>query len=224
MKYSFFIFALFLLFGCKSAQRAIIQSDSKYGLINRKGEIVVEPQYDFILKSNRINRFMVKSGEKYGFINNNGQVVIPFIYEDVNPYYERLAAVKKNGKYGFINHKGKVKIPFLYDDVFLGFSKGISDVTINDTSGYINKRGKVVIPLKFETCYPFLSDLAHVVTFELESYLTDKKGTLIKYDKKLHEYKRLWVPLNSYPGSVRTKTGRGRRSRKGGAIMAPVWS
>ena len=212
------------ILSCKSNQTAVIQKDQKFGLIDRSGEISVAPEYDYIIKSSSTNFFMVKKDEKYGFINKKGKIIIPIIYDDASPFYERLSAVKKGNKYGFVDSKGRDRIPFKYDDVFLGFSKGLSNVTVIDSCGYIYKRGKVVVPIKYATCYPFLSDLTHVITFDGESFLMNKKGQLIKYSKDLHEYKRLWSPLNSYPGSFKTSTGRGRINRKGDTLIPPLYS
>lgn len=224
MKKIYFLIILVSILCCKSNQTAVIQNDEKYGLINRNGEIIVSPEYDYIIKSISTNLFMVEKNEKYGFINNQGKIVIPIIYDDASPFYERMAAVKKENKYGFIDSKGRVQIPFKFDDVFLGFSKGLSDVIVNDSCGYINKHGKVIIALKYETCYPFQSEVALIYTFEEQSLLIDKKGRTYKYDKNVVTNQKLWATHNSYPKHFKTNTGRGSINKKGDTIIPPFYS
>lgn len=168
-------------------------------------------------------QILVKKDSLYGFIDKGGRILIEPKFKDAMIFYERLAAVGNGNKFGFINIKGDTVIPFIYDDIFLGFSNGLADVTINDSCGYINKKGETVIPLKYETCYPFQSDLAHIETFDGETKLINKKGKTFEYDREKYKKKRLWG-LNRYPGSIKTKTGRGRVNSKGDTIIPPIYS
>ena len=214
---------IFLLTSCRYEYLAVVKSNGKYGCINKQGQIVIKPTYDLILQGNKNKSILVEKDSFYGFIDRKGNILIKPQYKDAMIYYEGLAAVGNGKKFGFINLKGDTIIPFIYDDIFLGFSCGLSDVTINDSCGYIDKRGRIVIPLIYETCYPFKSDLAHVETFDGETLLVNKKGETFKYDKEKFKNKKLWG-LNTYPGSLKTKTGQCMINDKGDTIVPPIYN
>lgn len=207
---------------CKTTQLAIIKQDDKFGCIDKKGNIVIKPEWDWILQSNKNKQILVEKDSLFGFIDSRGNILIEPKYKEAMVFYEGLASVSNGTKFGFINVRGDTVIPFIYDDVFHGFSNGLSDVAINGSCGYIDKSGKVVIPLIYETCYPFLSDIASIRTFDEETLLIDKQGNTFEYDKDKYQNKRLWA-LNTYPGSFTTSTGQGRLNSKGDTIVPPIY-
>jgi WG containing repeat len=208
-----------LLVSCY-APLAVVNVDGKQGCINKRGKIIIKPIWDDV--STEDNKyFSVEKDGLYGFINRRNKVIISPRYTYAEDFCEGLATVESGDKYGAINKKGDTIIPIIYDDIFAGFTKGLGAVTKNDSSGYINKKGKVVIPLIYETTYPFLSKYAQVVTFSGDYLIINKKGKVV--DKKKVGKKRLWPPLDSYPGSFTTSTGRGRLNAKGDTIIPPLY-
>ncbi len=122
---------------------ANIQSGSKWGLINKKGNIVIPCIYEY-----RVNTFSeglvnVKKDGKYGFINNLGDTVIPFQFDDASQFSEGLARVKINGKYGFIDKVGKIVIPLMYGNVH-SYNNGFANVRIDKEWEHIDKSGQIV--------------------------------------------------------------------------------
>ena len=119
---------------------AFFEKNKKLGVVNKMGEIVVEPTYDaeMLISEFSYNEGLarVRKNGKYGFIDKDGKEIISCDYEEVDPFTEGVSAVKKNGKYGFINKKGQVVIPLIYDYAS-SFSEGLSVVTKNGKSGYI---------------------------------------------------------------------------------------
>ena len=196
--------------------------NDKLGTINKKGEFVIEPIWDWIFQSNRSELYLVEKDSLYGYIDRYGKIIIKPQYSDAEPFSEGLAAVSNGKKLGFINKKGKAIIPFIYDETFLGFNNGLSDITLCDSCGFINKKGKIVVPLIYETCYPFMSKYAQVETFERDYLVTDKKGKTYDEDEISDKY-RLWVPKNRCPGSFSTSTGQGRVDKKGDTIVPPQY-
>jgi len=207
---------------CRTNNLAIVKLDDKFGCIDRKGNFVIKPTWDWMLQGDK--QILVKKDSLYGFLDKKGKIIISPKYKDGMIFYEGLAAVSNGEKYGFINIKCDTVIPFIYDDVFLGFSNGLSDVTKNDSCGYIDKKGNVIIPFKYETCYPFLSKLSTVYTFDEETKLIDKQGQLSDLMKENYKKLRLWE-LDTRPGSfIQTKTGRGRICEKGDTLIPPIYS
>jgi hypothetical protein len=133
----------------------------KYGIINRKGDFSVNPDYEDIQPQSE-GLFAAHNFKGYGFINDADKTVIPFIYQDATPFSDGMAAVKKGDKWIFIDKIGNQLFTQSYTNV-TGFSSGLAAVTDNDsTYGYIDKTGSWVIQPKFENAEPFEGDTAIV--------------------------------------------------------------
>jgi hypothetical protein len=216
------IISIVIFTNCKAQLLAVIKLNGKYGCIDKKGNLVIEPTWDYIFKSKSSKQILVEKDSLYGYIDKNGNILIKPQFKEANLFSEGLAAVSNGEKYGFINTSGEIIIPYFYDETFMGFNNGVSDVRLNDSCGYIDKNGKVVIPLIYETAYPFMSEYAQVETFSGKSLLINKKGKTFNYNQ-VDKSKRLWRPRNSYPGSFTTSTGQGRINVKGDTIVPPIY-
>ena len=216
---------LIFLTSCVSEKYAVVKLNGKFGTINQKGEIIIEPIWGWILQGKKSELNLVEKDSLYGYIDKKGKIIISPQYTDADLFSEGLAAVSNGKKYGFINSRGDTIIPFIYDETFLGFNNGLSDVTLCDSCGFIDKKGRIVIPLIYETCYPFMSKYAEVGIYDDEDwefFLIDKKGKKYGYDE-VSEKHRLWVPREIYPGSFTTSSGQGRINKKGDTIVPPLY-
>ena len=104
------------------------------GIVNRKGETVVDFIYDCIGTPTNGWIAAVKNG-KAGYIDMKGKVMVPFIYDydeywgedgaDPLPMYavNGVGIVCKDGKWGAVDANGKTVIPFVYSNAAIG-SKG----------------------------------------------------------------------------------------------------
>jgi hypothetical protein len=87
-----------------------------YGVINREGLWVVEPQFT---KTNGVyseGLLGVEKGGKWGFIDTRGKWVVEPQYDDVEDFKNGFAMVCKGPrKWGMINKSGELKVPCQYD-------------------------------------------------------------------------------------------------------------
>lgn len=96
---------------------------NKYGFINKDGEIIVSPQYDSVIASDREYIWVYKTNLYWGFVDSLGELRKKYLsdeYETVHPFYSSRALVKSrvsnNGNcYSFINKLWKlVAGPYKY--------------------------------------------------------------------------------------------------------------
>lgn len=87
--------------------RFIIEQDGKYGYIDKKGNVVIEPQFIDAYAFDEGIALVKLENKLYGFIDEEGQLVIEPIYAFAKPFREGLAPVKLNhdGKIQFIDQK-----------------------------------------------------------------------------------------------------------------------
>jgi hypothetical protein len=83
----------------------------KFGIINRQGKIIVEPQYKSIEYPGYSDGLVVFEGsdEQYGYMNKWGKIVIEPKFESASEFRNGLADVTlSNDKQAYINRKGKI--------------------------------------------------------------------------------------------------------------------
>lgn len=113
------LFGLFTLLIGITLQAQIVPIYStindKYGYIDEKGQVIVEPKYDLAYDLNEGMAAFRLNG-KYGFIDQKGGEIIPPKYDQTWKFIGGYAAVKLDNKYGFIDKTGKEVIPLIYED------------------------------------------------------------------------------------------------------------
>ena len=133
---------------------APIKIAKRWGLINRKGQVIVEPTFDelgqffYSYFSGNDSKLvaLVKNGDNIGFIRTNGKMVNE--YDNISSFNRHgLALVSKDGKSGFINQTGKEIIPLVYDDIGSFNRHGLALVSKDGKSGFIDQTGKEIISL-----------------------------------------------------------------------------
>lgn len=121
---------------------AFIKIDKKYGFINKLGETIIQPQFDFVRFFNE-GLVAVEIKDKWGFVDSNGNIIISLQFDEVDEFSEGFAGINSEGKWGYVDKTGQIVIPFEYEAVD-GFEDGIGSVKINDKWQHIDKSGKVI--------------------------------------------------------------------------------
>ncbi len=176
---------------------AIVQGKNlKYGIINKKGNVVIDFLYDELDNLNE-NFVIYKENNKFGFINIFKNTKSDAIYDKMKKFQEGLAAFNKDGKWGFINKKGEVIAEPKYYDVS-NYSKGLAAVSSSNhkTDGYINKKGKMIISFKENDLEPkeFREGLAPVSYKDDGCSYINKRGKIVIDKDKIY-------PIKSYCGN-----------------------
>lgn len=145
----------------------VIYENNKYGVINSKGQKIIEPSYAELIvipnykkdifictydidgenyktkALNSKNEQVFKDYEEIGFLDN---------YDAQNniSYEQNLLKVKKNGKYGLIDFNGKEKLSCEYDNIeTLKGAENSIIVTKDGKKGIIDSEGKNVITANY---------------------------------------------------------------------------
>lgn len=144
-----------------SEDLAVVAINGKYGFINKKGEIVITPQFDQA-RSFSEGLAVVKIGNHYGFIDKSGQTVVNPQFFSATSFSESLAAVrfKQNDLHpAFIDKTGKVFF-YLPNETLGNFTKtDITEVTSQD--------------LGYEKSSYNLSNFKASITFENRAFSED---------------------------------------------------
>lgn len=139
-----------------------IYKDGKLGFINKKNELVIPCEYDFL--DERFFQFTeyedklyvsARKNGKWGIIDSDNNVIIPFKYDDICSV-NKIIWAKLGEKCGFIDINDNIVIPFEYDDYKEDFHNfcDLSEYHIiskNGLVGLINNNANIVIPIEYKS-------------------------------------------------------------------------
>jgi hypothetical protein len=131
------------------------ETNSKYGYIDIKGNIVLQPQYSMALPFSG-GRAVVNTAEdftsQYGLINKEGNYIIKPIYNEIYNIGENRVAVGKaiNPEQPYIGSKfaigdminGTILTDFIYTNV-LNYDKGYVSVSDDNNTFFLDKNGQI---------------------------------------------------------------------------------
>jgi hypothetical protein len=136
--------------------------NGKYGLINKKAQIILPYKYDEIGYFND-TLAIAKLNGKQGYITITGKELIPCLYDEIGLIEKNLIWVKLGTKQGYISTQGKEIIPIRYDEILEPYTgREIQRVKINEKYGIINKNlgeNNELIPPKFDFILDYGGDV-----------------------------------------------------------------
>lgn len=146
-----------------------LYQNNKYGVIDDKGNILIEPQYDTINIPNpskalficyyeydeMLGEYKTKVlNEKNEEVLTQFEQVLPLICEESTsniPFEKSVLKYKKDGKYGIIDFSGKRITKAIYDDIeSLKYREGSLIVKQADKYGVINIKGKEILKIQYD--------------------------------------------------------------------------
>lgn len=160
---------------------AIAEYNGKYGVVNKKNEMVVKPIYDSISKL--FNGYsVIKLDDKFGYLDNEFKVVQKPIFKNAREFLGNVAFVQSNAdsKWGCITKEMELKIDDEYDEIhnlYNGFARTVKD----GKWGYINDNCKVIVEPKYEYAYDFSKEFAKVIKNGNAAYVNNEGKEITKH-------------------------------------------
>jgi hypothetical protein len=223
---------IFLISSCNQPKEQSVSIDlipfssgDKWGYINKKGDIVINPQFNLANFFSDGLALVQSSENKFGYIDKTGNYRINPVYKSATIFSEGLACVvSENGKPQYIDTKGEVQISMDMGDFCGIFINGLATILVGDKWGYIDKKGEVVINPQFDNLNPFENDLTAVASTNKTTGETlwgfiNKKGEL----KINFQFKKGHNNLKFKEGFAAVKQGElyGFIDEKGSYIINP---
>ena len=148
----------------------LFTQDSKYGVIDKNGNIIIEPKYIAVQIPNPSKPVFVcisnynQETKNYEteVLNDNAQKILTNYQNvqaitidtntEVSHYEKSVLTYEQNGKYGLITLEGKVITKPIYDEISsINYKEGTFLVKKDGKAGVINMKGKVIIKNDYET-------------------------------------------------------------------------
>ena len=149
---------------------ARMRKNGKFGLINRQGEVLVEPVYSAIGDFSD-GYFLAARENTYGFINLRGEEVIPFEFNFgqtalsesrfIGGNAKVFQKIKKDVWTAVIDTAGKKVVPAIFEDLGI-FSNRLMPVKKKGKWGYADGKLNLVIPYLYDEAGSFQDTVARV--------------------------------------------------------------
>ena len=131
-------------FGAFSSDHLIVNYRGKYGMIDRKGNMTIDPKYDLIEYLDNPSFVRVRQNGGYGVLDVNGNVIVPAQYDHVGNMSDDIIIVRSNGRYGCYDKDGKMAVPMEYEEI-REYADGMARIRLKQRFGFIDKRGNMVV-------------------------------------------------------------------------------
>lgn len=122
-----------------------------FGLKDKEGNIIVEPQYKKLIRLGDSSWIVLKKN-KYGLIDNNGNYLIQPKYRHVDRILGRYLKIGNDNNFAIYNDKGEVIIPHKYSSIDILFG-GMFLTKKNYKYGVRDKNGNEILDNIFDDIY-----------------------------------------------------------------------
>lgn len=190
-------------------QYFVVQQDEKYGVINKDGTLLVQPNYIEVQIPNPEKAIFLcysQAGEKATVLNEKSETLYTN-YELVDAierervtekqsYETTRLAYSKDGKWGLLSLEGEVVTKPIYDSIkSIGTKEGIFEVEQDGFHGVINGKGTTIVKPKYESVrYDDGTRVGYIVSEKTEQgyrygYLNEKGKKVL--DTKYNNLERI---------------------------------
>ncbi|MEG0930186.1 WG repeat-containing protein, partial [Algoriella sp.] len=156
---------------------AKVALNKKWGIIDNKGNVVVNLEYDEIGNFSQ-NFVWAKKGSEFGIVTDNQFKPIVGVDKISDFGTNNLSIARKNNKLGFINKNGEWIIEPNYSNA-KDFSNGLAPVEKNGKWGYIDESGEIKIPTKYNDAELFSDNGLAPVKQNGKWGFVNKQGELV---------------------------------------------
>jgi len=119
-----------------------ILSGNKFGLIDTKGNIIINTQFDDIRDYSE-GLAAVKFGQKWGFINHEGKFVINPLFTSVESFHKGTSLVSETYKSYFIDRDGKIVSKKYF--AVVDYSEDLVPVSFSGKWGFMDRNEKLLL-------------------------------------------------------------------------------
>lgn len=135
---------------------AEIKIDNKWGLIDKKENIIIPVEYGSIRNKIYKEILAVSKNEKWGFVDLKNNIVVPLKYDDVSdPFYDDESIVTINNKKGVIDKNDNIIIDIKYDEIYLRDKKNYRKAVYQNYKGLLDQKGNIIIPFEYKNLYKY---------------------------------------------------------------------
>ncbi len=121
-----------------------IKEGQKWGLMDDKGKVFLQPLYDAISEFDKFGYAVIQKGSKIGLINRKAIVVLTPQYDQINVLNASLFAVNTSGTWKVMNTKNETVLNHQYDKIELLSGDQFLTFKQKDKWGLVHISGRII--------------------------------------------------------------------------------
>lgn len=159
----------------------VVKKNWKYGLINRKLQLVIPAEYDSIKELNgNPSLIEVTCNHLKGIINDLGEPLYEPQFNEIEVLKSGNMVVRKNNKCGLVDTNFKICIPIEYDRIYdLSVGSNLIFVVSNGLKGIFDVSGKSILEPKYKDIEYCNNNLFRIGAGSTHSYYVDSNGKVL---------------------------------------------
>lgn len=178
---------------------SMFDESGKCGIINKKGEWVLNPTYDYIATPMFGKRIFMNDG-KYGVLNDSLQIAIPAEYTYIELTEKAATVTRADESRSLLSYKGEILTPCVYNSITrLDYDTGkytsdgieISEPTglycygMINSYGLMNEEGKTITSPLYSDIRSINKELFLCTLKNTSTYvIVNRKGEIVQTDKQ----------------------------------------
>ena len=180
-------YGLFDILAPQQAKYPYMGSEDGYGIMNCKGEWLIEPQENYIVWGNMVNNLVpakIYDQSKYVYLNADGDLAFDKEFDYAIAFSEGYAAVRIDNLWGFIDTNGEFVIKPKYEgseNSFGSFQSGLVNVPDENGIIYIDPQGRQILG-PYDSAASFYNGYAAIIDGEGEDRISgyiDPEGNFV---------------------------------------------
>lgn len=140
----------------------ILKQNNRYGVINKEGKTIIEPEYDVVKIPNPEKAIFICYQKETSIVLNDKSEKVFLEYQEVEPirlknivsefmYEKDVLRYKEDGKYGLLSFDGKQITKPIYEEIdSLTSKEGELLVKQNEKYGIINIKGNTLVKTQYD--------------------------------------------------------------------------
>jgi hypothetical protein len=203
LKYIYALSFILIISGCsqKDIKYSVVKEDTKYGVIDQTGYVVVKPIYKHVFnfygdnptfehphlinlhwihnKNTTAYAIVENINGKFGIIDQKGKLLLKPIYDSITYFFDGFARIEAGGKFGLIDRNFNIVLKPTYDDIreFIG---NIAIVNHKEKFGCINRDMDLKIKPIYDKIFFQQEDFLRTYIDNKWGYLDNECNTLTK--------------------------------------------
>jgi WG containing repeat len=173
-----------------------------YGVINKRGEVIIEPKYSFIELTNSGYIRVSNYSDLIAIYDSLGKEVLPFKYQYIEnniANITRIIVAGNDNKVGVINASNlEAIIPLQYRNIYKQNEYYIAEKNEGNT-GVLNSDGKIIIPFIYSSISHDDFDNTFQLINQNQYLVTNVNSDTLFYDSTYTSYLRFKNGLIPYP-------------------------
>ncbi|HEY8400214.1 MAG TPA: WG repeat-containing protein, partial [Cytophagaceae bacterium] len=192
-----------------------IKRNYKWGFIDSKGEIKINPQFDYVQEfEGRYSKVLI--AHKQGLIDTTGNLIIPAQYEELRVLKDSLFTYKKGNYWGLINIYNEELLSAKFDQIDT-FRFPLLKLVLNNKSGLYNYRKDLLLTPIYDTIKPLNSELTYIINENKQGVVNDSLSKVLSA-----QYEKI-VVLNSNAVLYQKNGLWGVSDKKGRIVLQPIY-